>query len=52
MKRKDFFRQESATNTCNPSYLGDRDEENCGSKSTPVNQFSRPYLGKKSQKKG
>jgi hypothetical protein len=32
--------------TCNPSYSGGRDQEDCSSKPARANSFARPYLGK------
>jgi hypothetical protein len=38
--------------TCNPSYSGGRDQEDCGSKPTLGKWFSRPHLKKSHHKKG
>jgi hypothetical protein len=34
------------TQSCNPSYSGGRDQEDCGSKLAWANSSLRPYLGK------
>jgi hypothetical protein len=36
----------------NPSYLGGRDQEDCGSKPAQTNSFVRPYMKKTYNKKG
>jgi hypothetical protein len=38
--------------TCNPSYSGDRDQEDCGSKPEPDKKFVRPYGEKTHHKIG
>jgi hypothetical protein len=37
---------------CNPSYSGDRDQEDCGSKPAQANSSKRFYLEKTYHKKG
>jgi hypothetical protein len=37
---------------CNPSYLGGRDQEDCGLKPAQANISMRPYLKKTHHKKG
>jgi hypothetical protein len=37
--------------TCNPSYSGGSDQEDCGSKLAWANSFERPYLKKTLHKK-
>jgi hypothetical protein len=32
------------SHTCNPSYLGGRDQEDCGSRASPGKYFQRPHL--------
>jgi hypothetical protein len=38
--------------TCNPSYSGGRDQEDCGLKSAQANSSTRPYLKKTLHRKG
>jgi hypothetical protein len=38
--------------TCNPSYSGDRDQEDRGLKPTPEKEIARPYLEQTLHKKG
>jgi hypothetical protein len=37
--------------TCDPSYSGGRDQEDCGLKPTRAKEFTRPYLEKTRHKK-
>jgi hypothetical protein len=39
------------THVCNPSYTGDRDQDNQGSKPVLANSFRDPILKKPSQKR-
>jgi hypothetical protein len=38
--------------TCDPSYSGGRDQEDCGLKPTRAKEFTRPYLEKIHRRKG
>jgi hypothetical protein len=40
-----------SSHTCNPSYPGDRDQEDLDSKPAQANRSARPYLKKKKKKK-
>jgi hypothetical protein len=40
------------TYTCNPSYSGARDQEDCGSKPALGKEFLRPYLENTQHEKG
>jgi transcription initiation factor TFIID subunit TAF12 len=42
----------SVAHTCNLSYSGDRDSEDCGSKPAWANSSMKPYLEKPITKKG
>jgi hypothetical protein len=42
----------SVAHTCNPSYSGGRDQEDCISKPAQANSLQDPYLEKTYDKKG